>query len=194
MMLSTYIEKNKITLIHGESGSGKSIFAVKELNEAGIKPVYIDFDDNELNEFRTLNCECDLIEGETFFDDFIGKNYYNLELWNHLKDKVVIIDTWTLFSAYCGSELNAHRIVKDLIRLGSTVIILAHTTPYSGKEDKPEMEDKIYRHIKARLYIRRTTLKSKIEYHLIIEKLRGHQGDKMMLLRTSDGLDDMLNK
>ena len=199
VMLSEYIEQYKTTIVHGESGSGKSIFAVKELNDAGITPVYIDLDDNEINEFETLDAKCELLDGYDFLKDLIifddDENIIELnnELIEHLKDKVVIIDTWTLFSGFCGSEYKAYDITKILNKNNITVIILAHTIPYSGKDDKPEIADKIYRHIKARLHIRITKLKTKTEYHLIIEKLRGFLGNKIKLLRI-ESIDDEMDK
>ena len=35
-MLTSILEKNKVALIHGESGSGKTVFAIKHLNDNKI--------------------------------------------------------------------------------------------------------------------------------------------------------------
>ena len=176
-MLTPYIEKNKITLIHGESGSGKTVFILEHLNSNAITPILLDFDDNEPEEIKEMSLECTLVDGELFMEDYPD----NLSL---LENQVVIIDTWTLFHKYIGDENTAYNMLKKWTeKYNITIIILAHTQPFSGKEDKPEVADHIYRHIKARLYIRRTTLKSSIEYHLLIEKLRGYKGNKIIELR-----------
>ena len=182
MMLTPLIEESKITLLHGESGSGKTMFAIKHLNKNNIIPLLIDFDDNEDDELKELGLKAENIDGEMFADDLMNKHSDK----KILKDLVLIIDTWTLFCRYIGKEeIDAISILHKLSEEHSaTIIILSHTVAFSGKEDKPDMDNNVYRHIKSRLYIRRTTLKSSIEYDLIIEKLRGYNGTKLLNIRT----------
>ena len=42
--ISDIFPKNKVTLIHGVYGSGKSYSTIKCLNESGIKPLYVNLD------------------------------------------------------------------------------------------------------------------------------------------------------
>lgn len=177
-MLTPFVEENKVLLVHGESGVGKTIFIIKHLNDNNIKPLLLDLDDNEEEELAALNCNCDMIDGYSL----IGQDSTAEEL-AALKGKVLIIDTWYKFHTEAGSEAKAYKDIEKMTALGITVIVLAHTIPYSGKEDKPEMADEIYRHIKGRLYIRKTTLKTMVEYHLLVEKIRGYKGDKLVFIR-----------
>lgn len=177
-MLTPLVEENKILLIHGESGAGKTVFIVKHLNENGITPLLFDLDDNEAEELEGLNCKCDMVDGYAMLESMEDADV------EALKGKVVIIDTWKLFQTEVGSEILAHEVLKNMCKLGVTVVVIAHTTPFSGQNDKPDVLDEIYRHIKGRLYIRKTTLKNAVEYHLLIEKIRGYKGDKIVLIRA----------
>ena len=177
-MLTPLVEENKILLIHGESGAGKTVYAIKHLNENGIIPLLLDLDDNEAEELESLGCKCDMVDGYAMIEAMEDEDV------DALKGKVVIIDTWTLFWSEIGDETLAHQVLKNMCAKGVTVIVAAHTTPYSGKEDKPQMLDEIYRHIKGRLYVRKTTLKNMVEYHLLVEKVRGYKGTKIELIRS----------
>jgi len=179
-MLTPLIEENKITLIHGESGAGKTIFILKHLNEHGIQPLLLDLDDNEVEELEALDCECDMIDGYSIIESLKKDGMPEIQA---LTGKVVIIDTWYLFYTEIGSEEIAYEVLKEMTKHNITVIIVAHTVAYSGKNDRPDIKDEIYKHIKGRLYIRKTSLKNTIEYHLIVEKIRGYKGDKILLIR-----------
>jgi archaellum biogenesis ATPase FlaH len=188
VMITEYIEQNKITLIHGESGSGKTIFAIKHLNKNNIEPTLLDFDDNYEDELAKLGCKVEgIADGDLFFDELIrnkvdddGTNKIAL----FLKDKVVIIDTWRLFSNHIKDEHKAIDILNLLTdKYNVTIILLAHTEQFSGKNDEPDMSRDIYSHIKGRLYIRKIMLTNSIKYDLIIEKLRGYIGPKIINIR-----------
>ena len=175
-MLTPLIEENKIMLLHGESGSGKTTYIIQHLNEHDITPVLWDFDDNEAEELESNNCSADIVDGYAMLkatEDEIKT----------LAGRVVVFDTWQLLQSEVGGEEVAYHMLKEFTKYGITVVIVAHTVPYSGKEDRPDVKDEIYKHIKGRLYIRKTSLKNTIEYHLIIEKVRGYKGSKIKLLR-----------
>lgn len=183
-MLTSILEKNKVALIHGESGSGKTVFAIKHLNDNKIIPILVDFDDNCQQEMKENGIETIIVDGYTFMKEIldIGKGK---DLRDSISGSVLIIDTWTLFCKEMDyDEHQAIDMINKLSNSGFTIIILAHTKPFSGKEDVPDVDGKIYKHIKSRFYIRRTTLKSQIEYDLIIEKARGYKGKKIISLRV----------
>lgn len=185
-MLTNIIEKNKITLVHGESGSGKTIFAIKHLNEFDIEPILVDFDDNTQAELKEVGVKALIVDGHPFMTELLDLTNGE-ELRKELNGSVLIIDTWSLFYKELEiSEDDALKLLEKLTEVGLTIIVASHTTIYSGKEDSPDVSPFVYRHIKSRFYIRRTTLKSKIEYDLIIEKSRGYKGPKIISLRTEE--------
>ncbi len=186
VMLTELIEKNKTTLIHGESGAGKTVFSIEHLNLDGVKPILIDFDDNGQESLNDMGLKVDVLDGAALITELIDNR--NNDVLAALRDEVVIIDTWTLFARHCGSEELAKKHMDTLNDNGITIIIVSHTKPYSNKEDVPDMESNVYRHIKARLYIRKTSLKAAVEFHLIVEKVRGFKGNPIQLIRTSKAL------
>ena len=74
-MLTEFIEEHKITLLHGDSGSGKSVWIAKHLNEQDIVPIFIDFDDNEVAEFESLGISAKLLDGDRFMQSY--KKHHN---------------------------------------------------------------------------------------------------------------------
>lgn len=183
-MLTSLIEKNKLALVHGESGSGKTVFAIKHLNENNITPILVDFDDNSNEEMDKNEINATIVDGYTFMHEMLDIEH-GRELRESIKGSCLIIDTWTLFCKEMDyDEHQAKDMLEILSKAGFTIIILAHTKPFSGKEDVPDMDGKVYRHIKSRFYIRRTTLKSQIDYDLLIEKARGYKGSKIIKIRT----------
>jgi len=193
-MLTPLIEENKITLIHSESGSGKTMFSIEHLNQHSITPILIDFDDNEQDELNILNLKADLLDGEKVMELLLSNNEIEKNnLLSELKNKVVIIDTWTLFCAEFSNvdtTLNLQEYAKEfcdeLTSYSITVILLSHTNLFSGKEHMPDVLDKVYRHIKGRLYIRKTSLKNEIQFDLIVEKIRGYKGERIIRLREDN--------
>jgi len=200
IMLTDLIEEKKITLIHGESGNGKSVWIVKHLNDKGIIPIIIDFDDNEVEEFESMNIKAELLDGDRFIETMISDSKDKEELVKEIDGKVLVFDTWSLYVdtlKYSVEQSNneikiklkeeyAKLMLDKLTEIGATIIIIAHTKPYSGKEDMPDMDPEIYRHIKGRLHIRKSTLKTKVEYHLIVEKVRGYKGETIIEIRIEE--------
>lgn len=184
-MLTELIEENKITLLHGESGTGKTVFILKHLNVNNIEPFLVDFDDNTQNEMEQLNIKTTILDGEKFMEMLLSDEN-GVTLRERYRGAVLIIDTWTLFitTMFSKDEDKAFKKINKLASKGFTIILTAHSKEYSGKEAIPDVKAEVYKHIKARLYIRKTTLKKFIEFHLLIEKLRGHKGSKIRLLRT----------
>ncbi len=187
-MLTPLVEENKILLIHGESGAGKTVFAIKHLNGYDIMPLLFDLDDNEMEELNSLDCKCDMIDGYALIDDMLADEDTD-EVFEAMTGKVVIIDTWQLFHSAVGGEEVAHALMVKMTEMGITVIVAAHTTSYAGKEDRADMQESVYRHIKGRLYIRKTTKKYEVQYHLLVEKIRGYKGSKMELIRIDESPD-----
>ena len=189
-MLTDLIEENKITLIHGESGSGKSVFAVKHLNENRIEPFIADFDDNNPRELELNGLKARLLDGSKFLRYLLYEGPKEIpkkdELLELYRGAVIVIDTWTLFvrELYEGEELHALLALQRVSALGFTFIVISHTNEFAGKEPVPDVSPEVYRHMKARLYIRRNTRTNDISYDLLIEKLKGYKGPKSLNIRT----------
>ena len=100
-MLADVFRKNKINLLYGESGSGKTISTIKALNKEGIEPLLFDFDDNDSP--MVNNC-----------------SYLHIDGYKALADKTMVIPQ-SKFSYKARHTNNESRTcksswVKDVVR------------------------------------------------------------------------------
>ena len=194
--LTGYFKYNQCILVHGESGSGKTIFTIQECNKSDIKPILVDYDNNSLMNLQELNADAIIVNGSEFMKALLSnrtkrsKTLYEKheDFRCQMSGAVLIIDTWHLFNMdNGGKEVNSKKLIDYLIEnYNMTIILISHTLIFSGKDAIPDMNDKIYKHIDNRFYIRKTTLKSKIEFHLVFEKLRGYTGDLIKQIRKEE--------
>lgn len=171
-MLGKVFKKDGINLIYGESGSGKTVSTIKALNEDGIIPILLDFDNN-------LN------------PDKLGIKYIHIDglkamsaltenAATAISDSVIIIDTWQLFVTNGYGIADA----KKLQQHNNTIIIIAHNKDIATKTDIPDMDPKIVNHLDSKLYLeydKGSTTKTNPRpegYNLVVKKLRGYQGSR----------------
>ena len=175
---------NKVTLIHGRSGCGKTMSILKYLNTHNIEPVLIDFDTNDgIDEHVKLNH----IDGFKFWDLFLNQylnNDLREELIKQLSDKVFVIYTYAMANNYIsvssGKKYDVHSLCTFLLEAGSTVIVTAHTVYYSGKDAQPDVDNVWSNHIGCKLHLHKDILKTKTNYYLEVEKLRGYTGSDVI--------------
>jgi len=178
--------KNKLNLIHGVQGSGKSFSTIKCLNADGITPIHINLDDSTgLEELSTYNVR------DSFMIDFLGCKLEKSDM----KGFVVIIDTYTRFEA----EIFARGIITEHIGLFNliestidfydnevTVIMIGHTAPFVGRDGIFNDNTFLDRGCAEELWLEKSTFKAtkaspaRTEYNLHVQKGRGFSGDRII--------------
>ena len=162
------IPVGKTTLLHGRSGSGKTLSLLKYLIDNGETPCYIDFDTND--EYDSMALEH--IDGFKLIDHIKTNGTVILD---ELKNKVIVIDTYAMANGYIEQELSdkLENFIKKLISLKSTVIVIAHTTYFSGKPAEPNVDIVFANHVACKLHLHNDVKKTKTDIYLEVEKLRG---------------------
>lgn len=161
VMLGKVFREKEINLIYGESGSGKTVSSIKALNNEGIEPILLDFDNNDSPE-----------ENNCLYVHVDGIKYIKAESKNIPTNKVVIIDTWQMFLSNGGSIKDIQKIIDN----NNTVIVVAHNKPIATKQDIPDIDHKFANHFGSKLWLERKILKSTVHYNLHILKCRGYKG------------------
>ena len=167
VMLGKVFREKEINLLYGESGVGKTVSAIKALNNEGIEPILLDFDNND----SPTENKCDYIH-------INGLLYLSDDKSVIPKDKVIIIDTWQLLLSN-GGNIDSVNKIKEA---GNTVILIAHNKPIATKKDIPDIDSKYANHFGSKLFLERDyskKTKSSI-YNLHILKCRGYKGDAVI--------------
>ena len=167
-LIGDLIPEGKTTLIHGRSGSGKTLSIIKYMIQHGVKPLFIDFDYND--EYDDMNMVH--IDGFKLVEE-IAKG--NEDIFKLLQSQVVIVDTYRKASmALEEKELYDVVTLCDKINsLGSTVVVVSHTSYYSGKPAEPDCDITFANHVACRLHLHNEVKKTKTDINLEVEKLRG---------------------
>ena len=160
-MLASIFRQNKINLLYGESGAGKTISAIKALNAEGIEPILLDFDDNDSQKEN----QCLYIHVDGY------KTLANKHIVIPV-NKVIIVDTWHAFSSAGGTIEKLEQFSEN-----NTVILIDHNRDLSGKRDIPMMSEELVNHLGSKLWLERTyTKKDGTSFNLHIKKCRGYRG------------------
>jgi len=156
-MLAQVFRQNKINLLYGESGSGKTVSAIKALNQEGIEPILFDLDDNDSPE-----------QNECLYTHIDG---YKALANKHMVmpiNKVIIVDTWHMFQS-AGGTISKLELMAEF----NTVILIDHNQDFASKQDIPMMKAELVNHLGSKLWLERT---KKNEHNLHIKKCRGYKG------------------
>ena len=160
-MIAQIFRQNKINLLYGESGSGKTISTIKALNKEGIDPILFDFDDNDSPEVN--ECSYVHIDGYKVLAD--KKAVYPI-------DRVVIVDTWHTYITAGGTIEQLEEISKH-----NTIIIIDHNQSLATKQDIPMMKAELVNHLGSKMWLEVT---GKDVHKLHVKKCRGYRGPKII--------------
>lgn len=161
-LIGKYYQENHVNLLYGESGVGKTLCTINNLNDEGIIPILLDYDDN--NSPKENQCQYTHILG------------YNIMKTNDISiptGKVIIVDTYVKYMEYGGT----HEFLKKLSDNNNTVIVIAHNKNIATKRDIPDVDEKWSNHLGAKIWMERT--KKEVLVHVL--KSRGYKGDKSNL-------------
>ena len=165
--------KDRVTLLHGMYGSGKSYSVIKSLNMVGIKPLYVNLD----------------ATGGLSSLDFYNLSYDFLTNHKKIKDipsnPVLVIDTFTRMSEYYNDD---SKLVKAIEALSPkfTVIVIGHTADFVGKDGIFRDSPLLARNSSETLWLEKVEYKKtkdkpqRTEYSLHINKGRGNGGSRII--------------
>jgi len=178
--------KNKVTLMLGLPGVGKSTTAIKELQHHGVIPIWFNLDHSD------TTADKDKID---MFDDKYLSDLLMCKIGD-IKGRVVVIDTYTRLDSYVRDEMSAYTDGVDIQKFivnrlellansGVTVIVLAHPEDYVGRDgifkDNPLLARNCYEliTIETRISTAKKELESgnAISYYTYIKKGRNYKGD-----------------
>jgi len=115
--------KGKLNIVYGEKSAGKTTSVLKALNSSGIKPIYIDWDNNELY--------ADAVR----FSGSVELLYDVIE--HSTKQDIIVIDHLDgMSNGKYMSEDDATRVLDILTSIDATVILLAHATAFKSATKK----------------------------------------------------------
>ena len=182
-LIANIFPKNRLTLLHGQQGSGKTYSTIKCLNGVGITPLYIDLDGTT----GISNLSLYRISQDYLLRLFEEDSESNIE------GEVLIIDIYTrLVPIFEEKKWNDQEITKQLERLVTrfniTLIVIGHTQSYVNRDGLFHDNTTLARGAAEELFLEKKLVKgkaatkttkatpSKIEYTLYINKGRGNGG------------------
>ena len=140
-MIANVFRKNGINLIYGATGLGKTISSIKAVNEDGIVPILLDFDENLSPEEN--GCNYIHIDGYAMMSN-IEDNRFTIPT-----GRVIVIDTWHNFEKSGGSI----ELIKEFASNGNTIIVIAHIIDIATKRDIPDMPSYLVNHFSSKLFL-----------------------------------------
>ncbi len=161
-LIGNLIPRDKTTLLHGRSGCGKTFGILKFFEQQGIRPVLLDFDDND------ITTDALHIDGDRFLRALSLNDGLHIEL----EKQVIIIDTYAMAAISLKKHLDCS--VEDFVKsLDATIIVISHTVYYSGKPAEASVPFEFANHVSCRLHLHNDVKMTKVNDYLEIEKLRG---------------------
>ena len=178
------LPKNKLTLVTGLPGTGKTYTTVKFLNQNGIKPIYFNLDNTSIGDL-----EVEMFDGQAMIELFnMGNDFKDLH------GKVVIVDTYSRMESFMPTMVKNHQVAVDTMekltdRYGITLIIIGHPEDYVGKDsifkDNPALIRHCYEHIHFEKKTSSSTKNKQVsitEYFITyITKGRGYTGERIFI-------------
>ena len=173
--------KNKITLLTGLPGTGKSYSTIKFLNKNNIVPIYFNLDHSEIG-----NLESDMFDNNDLVELMNSENKYT-----DLENKVIVIDTYSRLESL--TEKRDRELVDLLESLvetyNFTLIILAHPEDYVGRDsifkDNTTLVRNCYEHIHLEAKITSSTKNKEttitVMHIMYVKKGRSYIGDRTVI-------------
>ena len=181
-MIGEVFVKNKINLLYGESGIGKTISTIKALNSDGIEPVLLDFDDNLSP--KSTNTKFIHIDANKFMDklycyadsDFTDKSCAVVLP----SDRVIVIDTYHMLSFHLEKFNKIGLNILDVMTMKrNTVIVIGHNLDIASKRDIPDAPSSFVNHCASKLFLSKVKNPESKKYEptLEVKKLRQYKGE-----------------
>ena len=158
-MVGKVFREYGINLLYGESGVGKTISAIKALNEDELTPILLDFDNNDSPEFN--ECKYDHINGA---EVLASEESIVMPV-----DRIIIVDTWSEYQSAGGTIEFLYRLANK-----NTVILIDHSKAIATKQDIPTLSGKVANHLSAKLYLERIKKDNSVQLRIL--KSRGYRG------------------
>lgn len=183
--LGNLIPKNKLTLLAGLAGTGKTYSLIKFFNLLNICPLYVNLDYTSIGELSANQYDETLLHHLLIAKDLSG-----------IENSILIIDTYQRFQDYLQSAL---RLVGDSLRQYAsdvleqaaehyqcTIIVIGRPEYYVGKDgifkDNPILVRNAaeYLHLDSVLPRGKSGTTTDIEYKLTVKKGRANGGTRII--------------
>ncbi len=186
--IGNIIPKNRVTLVTGLPGTGKSYSIVKFLNKNSIEPVYFNLDATALGDLKA-----NMFDGKDLWELLQKSNSFE-----DLDNKVIVIDTYARFEELAFAtikkedhhQLTKERIVETLENLtkkyNCTVIMIGHPEDYVGRDsifkDNPALIRHCYEHLHFETVVTNKKNEEKADRHIMrIKKGRVYFDERVFL-------------
>ncbi len=195
-IIGNVFAKGKKGLFYGESGLGKTTISIKLLNDDGIEPFLVDFDDNPSPK--------DMGTKHTPINGFaLMKHDHNESSLDIPTNAVIIVDTYaytrvaSMIKDESGNLVDRFEEFIDALHNGgsNTIIIIAHNKDIATKRDIPDADPVWVNHLGFKLWLHEEKREKdsqgitlgKVKMFpaavLTVKKLRGYRGDRDILMR-----------
>jgi predicted ATP-dependent serine protease len=175
------IPENKLTLITGLPGTGKSYSLLKFLNQEKIKPIYFNLDEDA--SLQTMDAIFPVSE---HLSDFLDSKITDL------KGHTIVIDTYQRVVDLIAKKGNTKEFqesfTKNLLEISKkekcTIIIIGHPEDYVGKDsifkDNQSLVRNCHEHIHLDVILPRGKTVTEVVYRTFIKKGRGFTGERII--------------
>ncbi len=175
------VPKNRLTVLHGLQGSGKTYSLIKMLNNEAIIPIYIDLDHTDgISRLDYVRVSAKLIHTVLL---------KGLDM-SELENRVIIIDTYSRLHEILSKSKTNEEILRWLEALVNkykiTLIVVGHTKNFIGKDGVFTDNESLVRGCSEELFLEKakykktTKEKAKIVYTLHVNKGRGNGGARQI--------------
>jgi len=176
------IPQNKLTLLTGLAGTGKSYTLLKFLNSEGIEPIYFNLDEDSVlqKDFKAIFPDpCHLVD---FLNDRISD----------LKGHTIVLDTYQRIVDLATSKGNSiafqESFTNAMLDISKkhpcTIIVIGHPEDYVGKDgifkDNQSLVRNCHEHIHLDLILPRGKTITKSVHRTFIKKGRGYNGERII--------------
>jgi predicted ATP-dependent serine protease len=175
------IPENRLTLVTGLPGSGKSFSLLKFLNQEKIKPIYFNLDEDA--SLLTMDA---IFPDPKHLSDFLDSKITDL------KGHTIVIDTYQRVVDLIADKGNTKEFqesfTNNLLKISKeeecTIIVIGHPEDYVGKDsifkDNQSLVRNCHEHIHLDVILPRGKTVTNTVYRTFIKKGRGITGERII--------------